>query len=286
MRSIPFVIASVMWLAAGLPAAAQEPAETSASTYVEAVPLQRANPDYPSSALNAGREGWVTVSFVISSEGDVLEPMIEQSSGGPQFERAALAAVSRWKYTPASENGVAVDQAMTQTTIRFWLERHTGASRGFVKTYQSLVELIDGQSFPKAAEILAELADNESLNRYETAWFWWAQFVYLSRADPTDEAGMQRALERAIGDKQDRYLSPDQFVAAAERLVVLYARAADIGGAMSMFERLRDSEDARKSAGYESSVANLQASYDQMKELVAGGQILGTWPAAAVVLDR
>ena len=60
--------------------------------------------------------------------------MIEQSSGGEPFERAALRAVQEWKYLPATENGVPVERA-AKTTIRFQLEGGGGGgtARGGVR---------------------------------------------------------------------------------------------------------------------------------------------------------
>jgi TonB family protein len=250
------------------------------SVYVPAQPLDRVAPDYPARAAARGTEGWVMLSFVISATGDVLEPMIEESSGGEPFERAALRAVERWKYVPATEDGKPVEQAMVNSIIRFELEGRGGrasraerASKDFVENYQELVRLVNGQDFQAAGALLAEMEADEGFNRYETAWFWWAKYVYLSRASSTDVAEMRRALERAIGF-EDVYLLPDHFVSAAERLVVLHAQAFDIASAIATFERLRDAAEARVSRNHEQSVANLKPSYEAMLELVNGEQSL------------
>jgi TonB family protein len=270
--------------AIGFDVAAQETSPPETSTYVDIIPLERSNPDYPSGPLSQGREGWVELSFVISETGDVLEPMIEQSSGGEPFEREALRAVQRWKYKPATQDGVPVERA-TKTVIRFQLESGpprgdyvVRASPGFVKDYRQLVGLVDGKDFEGAAALLAKMEAEEQLNRYETAWLWWAKYVYLSRASSADHPQMRRALERAVGSEDDMYLSMEQFVAAAERLVVLHAQAGDIAAAIDMFERLRDAvtkfAEARATAGtqaaqsYTQSVAGLQPGYEAMLELV------------------
>jgi hypothetical protein len=217
--------------------------------------------------------------------------MIEQSSGGAGFEREALRAIAKWKYEPITEDGVPVERAM-KTVIRFQLEsgpRFRGdyserASAAFVKNYQQLVRLVDAQNFQGSAALLAEMEAEDRINRYETAFLWWAKYVYLSRTSSADVAQMRRALERAIGSDEDMYLSMDQFVAAAERLVVLYAQARDISAAIAMFERLRDAvaelaEDpatARLSAvsSYAQSVARLQPEYDAMLELVESDELM------------
>jgi protein TonB len=44
----------------------------------------------------------------ISPAGTVEEVGLEQSSGYPLLDRAALAGVRRWRFSPASRNGVPV----------------------------------------------------------------------------------------------------------------------------------------------------------------------------------
>jgi TonB family protein len=255
-------------------AAAQDPSELEATKYDAASPLDRPNPTYPGSALSSGKEGWVMVSFVISPTGDVTEPMIEDSSGVEDFERAALRAVERWKYKPATQDGEPVEQAMVKTRIYFQLEgEQQGASSRFASKYRRIVRLIDDGDFAAAEPLIAELEFGERTNLYEDAWFWWAKYVYLLRTGSSDTAEMRRCLQRAVGYEQE-YLSPEQFVAAAERLLVLDARALDISAAISTFERLRDAKTARRADAYERVIANLQPSYEKMLELVRGEQPL------------
>lgn len=81
-------------------AAALKPAEPPPA----AVPAPRISrmvrPDYPQSALATGAEGWVNVSMSVTPAGNVLDPRVVESSNGATFDRAALSAVSKWKYEP------------------------------------------------------------------------------------------------------------------------------------------------------------------------------------------
>lgn len=270
----PSLLSLLLSFAVSSAAAAQELGDLQTSTYVAAQPLERTNPAYPMSALQSGKEGWVMLSFVISPEGEVTEPMIEDSSGVEQFERAALKAVGSWKYTPATQDGQAVEQAMVKTRIQFQIEeKSAGASAAFVKKYRRIASLIEERDFESAEPLIAELEFGERTNLYEDAWFWWTKFVYLSTSGSADTAEMQRCLQRAIGYEEE-YLTPEQFVAAAERLVVLQARALDLAAAIATFERLRDAKTARRAEAYERSVANLKPTYDRMLELVRGEQLL------------
>jgi TonB family protein len=69
-----------------------------------AVPAPRISrmvrPDYPQTALTTGAEGWVNVSMSVTPAGNVLDPRVVESSSGTTFDRAALSAVSKWKYEP------------------------------------------------------------------------------------------------------------------------------------------------------------------------------------------
>ena len=66
-------------------------------------------PIYPPSAYRNKQEGKVTLRVLISEKGAILEAERGADSGADQiFVNAALLAVRRWSYSPASKNGVAV----------------------------------------------------------------------------------------------------------------------------------------------------------------------------------
>ena len=88
----------------------------------DVMPLVRINPDYPSRALSSGIEGWVLVQFTITATGAVRDPVVVDSEPPKTFDAAALKAVSRWRYNPKVEGGVAVERVGVQTTIRFMIE--------------------------------------------------------------------------------------------------------------------------------------------------------------------
>jgi hypothetical protein len=163
---------------------------------------------------------------------------------------------------------------MVKTSIYFQLEGgQQGASSRFVNKYRSIARLINEGDFAAAEPLIAELEFGERTNLYEDAWFWWAKYTYLSKTGSSDAAEMRRCLQRAIGYEQE-YLSPEQFLAAGERLVVLDAKALDISAAIRTFERMRDAKTARRADAYEQVIANLQPSYERMLEIVGGEQIL------------
>jgi periplasmic protein TonB len=68
-------------------------------------PVNRMPPQYPSALLKKGIGGKAVVSCVIDAKGSIVSTKIKQSSGQPELDKAALQAVSRWKFRPAKRGG-------------------------------------------------------------------------------------------------------------------------------------------------------------------------------------
>ena len=90
-------------------------------TVVNAKPVKRDPPKYPKNAARNGQEGWVKLSFVIDQQGNVLDPIVEDSSGVKSLENAARMAIINWKYDPAKRNGEAIEQC--QMTVHCICQR-------------------------------------------------------------------------------------------------------------------------------------------------------------------
>ncbi len=73
-------------------------------------------PVYPAAALIARVEGEVVLEAIIDETGAVRNAKVIKSV--PILDRAALDAVTRWRYSPTRLNGAAVAVAMT-ITVRF-----------------------------------------------------------------------------------------------------------------------------------------------------------------------
>jgi TonB family protein len=94
-------------------------------------PIVRINPDYPSEALVAGREGEVQLEFTIAANGATKDIVVVDSSS-PEFEAPAVAALLKWKYIPTNvecdgavctpiANTEAVERPGMRTELRFEL---------------------------------------------------------------------------------------------------------------------------------------------------------------------
>jgi protein TonB len=81
--------------------------------------VTRVEPVYPEAARRAGQQGIVLLEAIIAASGDIEEVTVVKS-GGPLFDSAAVAAVRRWKYRPATLNGRAV-RVLLNVTVSFRL---------------------------------------------------------------------------------------------------------------------------------------------------------------------
>ena len=62
---------------------------------------------YPLEALRNREQGTVILRVLVGTDGSVLGVEIEKSSGSRSLDRAAREAVAKWRFHPATRNGVA-----------------------------------------------------------------------------------------------------------------------------------------------------------------------------------
>lgn len=83
---------------------------------------QKVTPPYPTAAKAAGIEGSVLLEAVISKEGEPLSLRVMNTQVDPDLARAAVEAVSQWRYQPTLLNGDPVE-VITHITVNFTLAR-------------------------------------------------------------------------------------------------------------------------------------------------------------------
>ncbi len=85
------------------------------------LPIVRVAPVYPARALSRGLEGYVDMSFTVTSAGTVKDAIVLFSTSS-LFERAATRAVLKFKYKPRVVDGVPVEVSGVKTRISFQIE--------------------------------------------------------------------------------------------------------------------------------------------------------------------
>ena len=143
------------------------------------LPIVKVSPVYPPAAVRRRQEGYVLVEFTVTETGFVADVLVVDAEPPEVFDSAALAAVSRYKYKPRVENGVAVASPGIRNRIIFALaqtsERQAipalDTAEISAATYEDLEQaqaFIDTGDLPGALEQLdgltsrtADLNDNE-----------------------------------------------------------------------------------------------------------------------------
>lgn len=92
-------------------AAAATPAPAAAAPTLR--PLSTPAPTYPTEALRASQSGEVQVEFTVAPDGSVTDARVVRADPPRVFDRAAVAAVRRWRFEPVAE------PVTTRRTIAF-----------------------------------------------------------------------------------------------------------------------------------------------------------------------
>lgn len=87
----------------------------------DAAYLNNPAPLYPPLSRRLGEEGTVLLRVAVSVEGRATSVGVEKTSGSARLDKAALAAVTHWRFVPAQKNGVA-EASQVDVPIRFSLK--------------------------------------------------------------------------------------------------------------------------------------------------------------------
>lgn len=254
-----------------LHAAAQVADLVAAPEFVDVELIRHVYADYPAAALQRQEEGWVAVSYIVSTQGEVIEPMIEGSSGVEAFERAALSAVRQWRYKPAMQDGVPVERGMVRTAIFFMLDDTSdGASREFVRAYRKISSLIAAKDLAAAGSALTDLELKPRRDFYEVAWLELLRYRYMRAAGTGSTLDLIDALTDAIWYDEQPYLERDEFVIAHQHLFILQARAGEFGAALETLSNLRKSKFAQRSKHFEPTIAEMTKAAADIQALIDG----------------
>jgi len=79
-----------------------------------AVLVKNSPPRYPTAAMRSNQEGWVELAFTITADGSVNDVKVVDAQPRHVFDRAAIDAVTRWKYQPATQDGSPVASSKRQ----------------------------------------------------------------------------------------------------------------------------------------------------------------------------
>ena len=92
----------------------------------DATPIVRIEPKYPVQAARDGINGYVVMRFSIMEDGSVDEVEVIEAEPKRIFDKEAIRALKRWKYSPKIENGKAMKQPGIKVRLDFNLDNAGG----------------------------------------------------------------------------------------------------------------------------------------------------------------
>lgn len=206
-------------------------------------PITRLAPKYPPGMARKGAEGWVQVNFVVGKQGNVKEVVINDSSGIDGFEREAIRAIKKWKYTPAFVDGQPVEQCHNQVQMDFKLhESKRAVRRKFRSLYIKATDALADGDIQLGSQLTQQLFDNTLLNGMESAWYSLLS-ADLAKAQ-NDELKELASVNRALStDPRGEYVGKAIYQHTLSRQFILQVKRAKYVQALDTFMRIETQPD-------------------------------------------
>ena len=212
------------------------------TAFTPAKVLDRIHPKYPPIAARIGAEGWVQMSYVIDTEGNVVDPVIEDFGGNKRFKASALRAIKRWKFDPAVKDGQPTEQCHQSVQFDFTLSGNTGATRRFITDYKEAEALFGSQDYTAADKIVQKLHNNKNNNRYENAWLWSldAKIAEKLKQHKRETNAIKRTIASSQSHDKDKQTFDDAYIAYMhQRLFALQASFSHYALALKTLEKIK-----------------------------------------------
>jgi TonB family protein len=127
--------------------------------------VEQPAPGFPEGKMRRGQEGWVRLNFVVGPDGQAVDPIIVDSTGGALFEQSALEVVDAWMFQ-APEAGV--ELANNTVDVRFEIEgERDRATRNFLRRFRGIVHDLYYVNLDKAREQVNMANEFGGWNLYE-----------------------------------------------------------------------------------------------------------------------
>jgi protein TonB len=84
--------------------------------FIPPIVVERVEPVYPRKALKKAEKGAIVINVLVGVTGSIARVVVDNGTPGSELEAAAINAVMRWKFEPATEGGTPVK---AWTTARF-----------------------------------------------------------------------------------------------------------------------------------------------------------------------
>ncbi len=143
--------------------------------------------------LKSGRGGWVTLDFMVDTQGKPFEISVSRSTGFEALDALAMKAIAASTFEPASVNGNPIESAFTFKYVVWEGPEESVIGGPFISRYDALKRALKKNDRAAADAALKKMVIT---NLSEDAMFGMATYLYAQKwGDQSQQLeGLQRAL--------------------------------------------------------------------------------------------
>lgn len=231
---------------------------------VEPVLVARLEPSFPTYKARLFVEALVDIHYTIGIDGKVSDVKIERLLGPQVFADRARAAVSEWKFKPATEDGKPVTR---NKRIRFMFRVRSssrGARRAVVAKFDDAISLAKNGKTTEAIASLKSIIAQPDLNFYERTMITRELAILYVRSENYEDALVQI---RDATISEGYYLDRRVRIEALRLRIELEANNGQLAEAFAWFDILKKYTKVDNDDSVAKLIAKLHASIDAPQPL-------------------
>ena len=164
---------------------------------------QAVEPQYPSSNLRRGEEGWVIINFMVDEEGKPFEPSVVDSMGAGWFQKRALDALQESKFVPAKSSGTPITSSMS-LRYTFKIQDYKMARPAFIRKYNIFLKYYNDSDREGMAKLIKSMDGEQTKTLYEEAYLNLAKSYFSAKyGNPQEE--MEHLARALYFDDRETY---------------------------------------------------------------------------------
>jgi hypothetical protein len=179
----------------------------------------------------------------VGTDGMVIDPIVEDSSGVAAFEKTAIRSARGYRYSPATWNGKPVEQCAAKIKFNFYIDHRNPrvARSSFKKTYRAAVDLVEEKRTAEAEAALDEMMTKGAWTNYESSKLWLLRAIIQGSKD--DQVGQLRSLRRAAFF-HGKYIEPENYRKVLRAMFGLEVGQKQYRAALSTYATLNNLKPA------------------------------------------
>jgi TonB family protein len=171
-----------------LQAAEEETNIVNIEGFEHAEPILKENPRYPGGKLKKGEIGWTIVNYMVDPSGNTYDVTVKSSSGDKSFDKVSIKAAEKYKYKPASVNGIPVDSSYSTKITFDFSDGEEAVTRGFRSSMKLFLTSYSEDNEKRADSHLNKMRRVRAVSHYQLEALAFAEALYQDKWGSKEQA--------------------------------------------------------------------------------------------------